>query len=813
MQRRCLSAALACTLAAAAFLSPGTASAQANVTGQWAKLQNLRMSPIHTILMPNGKLMMWGKPATNQEYSWDPVTQAFADLAGVPYDIFCAGHAYLGDGRLLVAGGHIADYVGLAKASVYNPVTNTWSTAPDMTGGRWYTTVTTLPNGDALVVAGQMDTKVGMNPLPQVYQTATNSWRSLTGAQLSQPMYPMMFVAPNGKVIDVGPTNVTRWLDTAGTGTWSSVGNRRFGWRDYGSAVMYDGKVLVMGGGDPPVNTAEVIDLNVATPSWRAVAPMSHARRQLNATVLPDGTVLATGGTSGPGHDNPATPVFAAELWNPATETWTTLSSMTVPRMYHSVALLLPDGRVASMGGDGYFDVEVFSPPYLFKGARPTMSGVPSNISYGQAFTVQSPEAASIQKVTLIPLGSVTHAFNQNQRLNTLQFTAGSGTVTITPPANGSLAPPGRYMVFLVNGSGVPSMAGMVMLGGSGSTQPPPPNPAPALSSLSPSSATAGGPAFTLTVNGSNFISGAKVRWNGADRATTFTSGTQLTAAIPAGDISAQGTAQVSVLNPSSTASGTLAFAIAAATTPPPPTGGSGPALNSLSPTSAAAGGPAFTLTVNGSNFTSGAVVRWNGSARATTFMRKNRLRATITAADIAAAGTAQVTVLYTSGVVSGALPFTVTGGSTGGTTNFTLSVSKSGTAPGNGLITSNPGGISCGAACTASFAGAGSVTLSAAISSGGVFAGWGGACAGTAPTCTLTMDENKSVTATINTSGGSTACVPYPEWDPNLRYVGGEKVTRLGKYYIAKVVGDSVWNVNSPPEWSPNYWDPTTCP
>jgi len=464
------------------------------------------------------------------------------------------------------------------------------------------------------------------------------------------------------------------------------------------------------------------------------------------------------------------------------------------------------------MGGDGYTDVEIYSPAYLFKGTRPALSGVPASVAHGQAFTVQSADAATIQKVTLIPAGSVTHAFNQNQRLNTLQFTAGSGTVTITPPASGSIAPPGRYMLFLVNGNGVPSMAGMLLLGGSGSTQPPAPAPGPVLNSLVPNTAPASSPAFTLTVNGSNFVSGAKVRWNGSERATTFASGTQLTAAIAAADIASQGSVQVSVLNPSGAVSGTLPFTIAAPATSPPPPTTSGPALSGLSPSSAAAGGPAFTLTVTGSNFTNGAVVRWNGSARATSFGRKNRLSAAITAADIAAAGTAQVTVLYPSGVVSGALPFTVTGGATGAT-NFTLSVAKNGTAPGNGLVTSSPGGISCGAACTAAFAGGGSVTLSAAISSGAVFAGWSGACTGTAPTCTLTMNANKAVTATINASGGATACVPYPEWLPDVRYVGGEKVTRLGKYYIAKVVGDSVWNVNSAPEWTPQFWDPTTCP
>ena len=131
------------------------------------------------------------------------------------------------------------------------------------------------------------------------------------------------------------------------------VATRKYGWRDYGTAAMYaDGKILVAGGADPPTATAEVIDLNAATPSWRSVASMSIPRRHLNSTLLPDGTVLVTGGTYGPGHNNAATPVFAAELWNPATETWTTLASASVPRLYHSAAMLLPDGRVMTNGGE-----------------------------------------------------------------------------------------------------------------------------------------------------------------------------------------------------------------------------------------------------------------------------------------------------------------------------------------------------------------------------------------------------------------------------------------------------------------------------
>jgi hypothetical protein len=180
--------------------------------------------------------------------------------------------------------------------------------------------------------------------------------------------------------------------------------------------------------------------------------------------------VLVTGGTSGPGHNNPDTPALSAELWNPATETWTTLASGTVPRLYHSAALLLPDGRVVVTGGERSAaavvpEVEIFSPPYLFKGPRPAMSGVPARVAYGQRFTVQSAQAAGIGRVTLIRLSTVTHAFNMDQRLNVLPFTPGTAGLDITAPANANRAPPGFYMLFLVDANGVPSAGSIVQLG------------------------------------------------------------------------------------------------------------------------------------------------------------------------------------------------------------------------------------------------------------------------------------------------------------------------------------------------------------
>ena len=165
-------------------------------------------------------------------------------------------------------------------------------------------------------------------------------------------------------------------------------------------------------------------------------------------------------------------------------------------------------------------------------------------------------------------------------------------------------------------------------------------NPVPTTTSISPTSATAGGSAFTLTVNGSSFINGSVVQWNGSSRTTTYVSAIQLTAAITATDIATAGTASVTVFNPApgGGASNAQTFTINAAANPVPTT-------TSISPTSATAGGSAFTLTVNGSSFINGSVVQWNGSSRTTTYLSSTQLTAAITAADIATAGTASVTV------------------------------------------------------------------------------------------------------------------------------------------------------------------------
>jgi len=196
---------------------------------------------------------------------------------------------------------------------------------------------------------------------------------------------------------------------------------------------------------------------------------MAYARWNLNATVLPTGDVLVTGGTSDGDRTNPAGAVNVAELWSPSTGQWTQLATAAaLLRGYHSTALLLPDGRVLHTGGgDGgvpnNFNYELYSPPYLFKGARPTISaGTPDAVGYGQTISVATPDAASIAKVTLIRFGSVTHAFDQGQRLVPLSFSQAAGGLSVALPASRTTAPPGPYLLFIVNADGVPS-AGRIM--------------------------------------------------------------------------------------------------------------------------------------------------------------------------------------------------------------------------------------------------------------------------------------------------------------------------------------------------------------
>lgn len=450
-----------------------TSSDPRATVGEWASPVAIPYVMQHAVLLPGSSRVLFFESGASAQVL-DPVTGAFfADP--VASNLYCAGHAFLADGRPVVIGGdtEAQGAVGLVDTNAFDPVTNAWTRLSDMHYKRWYPTATRLSDGRLLALSGSAD---GCNSCfvqtPEVFNLATNSWTLLTAAAANIPYYPFMYVIPDGRIVQVGSSEqatATLVLDV-GSQTWSTVDARVI---DAGSSTMYrPGRVLKAGtasDGNTPVRpssaNAFVIDMTAPAPTWQPTGSMANPRAFLNLTTLPNGTVLATGGETTADGINLANAVTAAEVWSPATGAWSTLASASIPRLYHSIALLLPDGRVlvGGSGNDGAVPVElnyeIFSPPYLFQGTRPTISLAPGSVGFGQGFTVTTPDAARIGSVVMVAPAAVTHAFDQNARFVPLSFSAGAGVLHVQAPANGNIAPPGPYMLFIVDSSGIPSVA------------------------------------------------------------------------------------------------------------------------------------------------------------------------------------------------------------------------------------------------------------------------------------------------------------------------------------------------------------------
>ena len=464
------------------------AAAQASVQGQWQTLPNLMpINPVHAALLHNGKVLIVsgsGNVPTNTNFQaavFDPATGTITTQP-VNWDMFCNGMVVLSDGRAFVNGGTLQydPFHGELKSSVYDPATGQFTDVQNMAHGRWYPTVTTLSDGSVMTFSG-LDENGNTNSTVEIY-TAGSGWSTTYSSPFTPPLYPRMHLIPNGKVFYSGSTTSSRYFDPS-TRTWSSVvaTTQYSGTRTYGTSVLlplnpannYKPVVMIMGGGSPATNTTELIDLSASSPKWVYGPNMSQARIEMNATILPNGKVIALGGSLN--DEDTTTASLKADLYDPVSNTFSSAGQNAYPRLYHSNSLLLPDGTILVIGGNparGTYEqhIEIYSPAYLFNSdgslaTRPTITGVPSTgIGYGSSFQVQTPDAASVSSVVLIRPGAPTHAFDMEQRLVGLTFTAGSGVLNVTAPPNGNIAPPGYYLLFILNSAGVPSVAQFVQL-------------------------------------------------------------------------------------------------------------------------------------------------------------------------------------------------------------------------------------------------------------------------------------------------------------------------------------------------------------
>lgn len=465
-----------------------------SIGGRWSDVYDWPLVAVHAALLPNGKVLAWDAtpddsdddPHTTDNYTtrvtlWDPIANTHVPTNNdTDTDLFCAGSAHLWDGRILFAGGdggRAGANGPLANSNIYNPVSNTWHRTENMHAPRWYSSVAALSNGEMLTLGGTYEP----SPLGEVFQF-DQTWRPLSGT-FTQPLsgdYQWLQQTPEGSVLSFGPHNILVDIDTNGSGSFTpQIMRDSIEDRDYGSYAMYaPGKILVAGGAQG-LDSAVIID--TATRQTVDTNPLNNGRRQHNLTILADGSVLATGGNDdGARYYSPTAPVFVPELWNPETEIWTVQNAMPTTRQYHSIALLLPDGQVLSAGGGicgdcydlGYEErnAEIFTPAYLFNGdgtlaSRPQITQVPSVADYGEMFSVNLDQTSELRKAHLIKIGSVTHSENQDQRLVPLAYEQAAGKVNLTMPDSRHIAPPGHYLLFVVDSAGVPSVGQMLKLG------------------------------------------------------------------------------------------------------------------------------------------------------------------------------------------------------------------------------------------------------------------------------------------------------------------------------------------------------------
>ena len=494
--------------------------------GRWAAPFPVPTWAIHAILLPTGKVLWLSKRPSEDDggsaHLYDPATGGVRDVSPPdvrypdgslkPANLFCAGHSLLPDGRVLVAGGNLAYYrssepgqswKGARWLFTFNPWNETWTRqSAEMAKGRWYPTVTTLPDGRALISGGWDES--GNDASDDDLEVFTPSSRldgadgavKKVGTRPWAQVYPHMFVIPDttaagagsAKVLMTGPAGRypanAAILDTA-TWKWTAIPFLPTN-REFGSAVLLGGgtggpdTVLLPGGSDAPFDatptrTSAVLDLNDPGAGFRPGPPLVTARTHANTVLLPDGSVLAVGG--GVGTTDPTDggvyngPVYRSELLAPGASAFRAVDTQQEARTYHSTALLLPDGRVLSAGDDrathasgAARNAEIYSPPYLFRGARPQITFAPAAARYDVPIRVATPDPGAIAKAVLMRPSSVTHVTDMDQRAVTLALTSEKGALTLRTPPDATVAPPGFYMLFLLDTTGVPSIARWVRL-------------------------------------------------------------------------------------------------------------------------------------------------------------------------------------------------------------------------------------------------------------------------------------------------------------------------------------------------------------
>jgi Domain of unknown function (DUF1929) len=465
--------------------------------GIFGPVINWPIIPIHVTLLPNGNVLSFGSTVKGLQGGyvnavWNPslgteLTAHIVTPNAIHTDTFCAGQTVLSStGETLMLGGDAKinnkrNY-SIADANFFDPITNVTTPGSPMAFKRWYPSLVALANGDVVILGGRDERDIPTYAsTPELY-TPNVGFKSLSGAVSDEAYgkgsdswrYPRGFLAPNGKVFIIGHWGQTYWLNPAGNGILAKgIVKAPKGVWSLPSVMYAPGKILSIRDNKQAV----VFDLNAPTVTMKIVPGISSLRRWSNGTVLADGKVFVNGGSD---VGNQLIGVaYNSEIWDPATEQWTVTASATIPRLYHSNALLLPDGSVLTGGGGApgplkNMNAEIYYPPYLYNNDgsgtpadRPTIDIAPDSLVWNQSFEVTYTSPTPVSRITFVRSGSATHSMNNDQRFMELTFSQTEGsanTLTVSGPTDRNIAPPGYYMMFIFDQNGVPSISKLVHL-------------------------------------------------------------------------------------------------------------------------------------------------------------------------------------------------------------------------------------------------------------------------------------------------------------------------------------------------------------
>jgi hypothetical protein len=466
------------------------------VYGQWTTLgYTTKVRGIHVTLLHTGKVLLAaGSGNFDVDFHagsftaelWDPTDNSLVEVPP-PWDMFCAGHVVEPDGNVLVMGGTTrypdqGGFEGSNKTYRFDVATSTWQAKASMRKGRWYPTAILDPTGKkVLVYSGRDEAGVDGNRINEVYDRLADTWSLLPPKGF--PLYPGILWTSKDQIFFSGAATASNTLPVGllspFTGHYTNILGGTEMTRRAAAATVFAGAVQnqlawLAGGGFPAVSSTLLTDLTQAQPVYVPGPALPTAKAYVSAVNLPDLTVLETGGGTAR-----QTPVYEASIFNPSDRSIRPVAPPTVGRTYHSSAILLPDGSVATFGGDPgglnkdkskkfELRIEIYQPDYFFKGPRPTISAAPVEVTYGGVYSIQaSATDTSLSKAVLIRPSSTTHSTDSSQRTILLTFglTADGGMITM--PSAQNLAPPGWYMLFLTDSLGRPSTAKWVHLSSS----------------------------------------------------------------------------------------------------------------------------------------------------------------------------------------------------------------------------------------------------------------------------------------------------------------------------------------------------------